>query len=226
MGMLIAEDLLLLLLDDEKGTLSGTSYADTALGGAVLTDLALGGAVAVLEKTSVWHSAKVHAVPGASPEDPMLRDALAMVAEKDRSAQDLVGRLGKGARDRLAQRLVERGILERHDARVLGLFNRKRWPMVDAGHEQEVRRALTAALCEGADPDEHTGALVALLSAIDRAHRTVEHEGLSSREVRRRAKQISEGAWAAGAVRDAVRAATAATAAVLASSTATTASGD
>ena len=223
--MLVAEDLLLLLLDDESGALSGTSYADTVLGGAVLTDLALAGAVTVPEKTSVWRSAKVHAVPGVSPEDPLLRDAVATVAAKDRSAQDLVGRLGKGARDRVAQRLVERGILARRDQRLLGFFPRKRWPMVDASHEQEVRRALRAALVEGAEPDEHTGALVGLLAAIDRAHKTVEHEGLASREVRRRAKQIAEGAWAAQAVRDAIRAATAATTAAVTAGAATTAAG-
>ena len=61
-----------------------------------------------------------------------------------------------------------------------------------------------------------TAALVALLAAIDRAHKVVDHEGLSSREVRRRAKQIAEGAWAAKAVRDAIAAATAATAGAVA----------
>ncbi|GAA2152247.1 hypothetical protein GCM10009844_35410 [Nocardioides koreensis] len=221
--MLVAEDLLLLLLDDESGAVSGTSYADTALGGALLTDLALTGAVSVPEKTSVWRSAKVRAVPGVVPEDPVLREALATVAAKERNAQDLVGRLGKGAGGRLAQRLVERGILARRDRRLLGLFPTKRWPMVDAGHEQDVRRALRAALVEGAEPDAHTGALVALLSAVGRAHKVVEHEGLASREVRRRAKEIAEGAWAATAVRDAIRAATAATTAAVTAGAATAA---
>src|SRR6478672_1803197 len=100
MGTLLAEDLLLLLLDDDKGRLR-TSYADTVLGGALLTELALLGAVTVPEKTSVWRTAKVHAA-GTPVEDPLLHAALAVVAEKDRSAEDLVGRLGKGRRDALA----------------------------------------------------------------------------------------------------------------------------
>ena len=221
MGTLLAEDLLLLLLDDDSGRLR-TSYADTVLGGALLTELALLGAVGVPEKTSVWRTAKVHAT-GTPVADPLLQEALAVVGRKDRSAEDLVTRLGKGRRDVLAQRLVERGILQRRDTRLLGIFPRRRWPTLDASHEQDVRRSVTQVLVEGAEPDQRTGALVALLAAIDRAHKVVDHEGLSSHEVRKRAKQIAEGAWAARAVRDAIAAATAATAGAVAATAGATA---
>ena len=50
---LIAEDLLLLLLDDESGK-PQTSELAVALGGAVLVELALAEAVTVEEKTTVW----------------------------------------------------------------------------------------------------------------------------------------------------------------------------
>jgi len=217
---LIAEDLLLLMLDDDKGTLTGTSYPQPALGGALLIELALTGAVEVEEKTSMWKSAKVRAIPDARPEDPVLGGGYDLVAEKPRSAQDLVGRLGKGLQDQLAARLVERGVLQRHEDKVLGLFPRKRWPAVDSRQEDDVRRALTAALVQGMVPDDRTGALIALLSSIDKAHKVVDHQGLSSREVRKRAKEISEGAWAAKAVRDAIAAANAAVMAAVTASTA------
>lgn len=216
---LIAEDLLLLLLDDRRGT-PASQHTDLCLGGAVLAELALLGAVTVSERKGMWRSARVRVVPGAVVEDEVLRDGLALVAQKERSAQDLVRRLGKGLRERLGERLVARGILQRRDERVLGLFPRTRWPEVDSTHEAQLRRQLTATLCAGAEPDERTGTLVALLSAVDRAHRSVDHEGLSSREVRRRAKQVAEGDWAADAVREAVQAATAATAAAIAASSA------
>ena len=161
--MLIAEDLLLLLLDDASGR-PQTSQLELALGGGVLVELALDGAVEVAEKTTVWRSAKVRPVPGAAPEDPVLRAALAAVAEKERSAQDLVQRLGKGLADTLAGRLVERGILEQRDERALGLFSRTRWPARDSSHEERVRRALTAVLVAGSHPDPRTAALVALLA--------------------------------------------------------------
>lgn len=207
--MLLAEDLLLILLDDGRGTLA-TQHAGLALGGAVLAELALIGAVTVPERTRVWRTARVRPAPGVVVEDPVLREALALVATKERSAEDLVRRLGKGLRPTLAGRLAERGILQRVDERVLGLFPRTRWPAVDTAHEEGVRRSLAATLVAGAEPDQRTAALVALLAAIDRAHRSVDHEGLTSREVRRRAKEVAEGDWAANAVRDAVRAAAAA----------------
>ena len=215
METLVAEDLLLLLLDDESGAL-GTSHVQPALGGALLVELALAGAVEVEERTGAWRTAKVLAVEGAAPGDPLLHDAYETVAQKPRTAQDLVDRLGKGAKDQLAERLVGRGILRRDETRVLGLFPRTRWPAVDSTHEDEVRRALTATLVQGAEPDQRTGALVALLSALDKAHRVVDHEGLPSREVRRRAKQLADGDWAAKAVRDAISASTAAIGAVAA----------
>ncbi|MET1133929.1 MAG: GPP34 family phosphoprotein [Aeromicrobium sp.] len=222
METLIAEDLLLLLLDDDSGKLTGTSYPQPALGGALLIELAVTGAVEVEEKTGIWKSATVRAVPGAAPEDAVLRAGYDLVAEKERGAQDLVDRLGKGLKERLGDRLVDRGILERRDDKVLGLFPSTRWPAADTSHEQDLRLRLTAALVQGADPDDRTGALVALLSAIDKAHKVVDHQGMSRRDVRKRAKQISEGAWAAKAVRDAIAASVAAIAAVAASTAAAT----
>ena len=206
---LLAEDLLVLLLDDARGTIPG-QHADLALGGALLADLALREAVTVPPKTRVWRSARVQAVPGVTLDDPVLRDALAVVATRPRTAEDLVRRLGKGLRPRLAGRLAERGVLRRVDERVWGIVPRTRWPALDTTHEEALRRALTATLVSGAEPDQRTAALVALLAAIDRAHRSVDHEGLSAREVKRRAREVAEGDWAAKAVRDAVRAATAA----------------
>jgi hypothetical protein len=220
MGTLIAEDLLLLLLDDEKGTVAGTSHLPTVLGGALLVELALAGAVTVPEKPGVWRSAKVRVQPGVTPDDELLRRALAVVAEKERSAQDLVNRLGKGARDDLTARLEQRGVLERRTDRVLGLFPRTRWPALDSAHEAEVRRALAATLVQGVDPEPRTAALVALLSAIDRAHKVVDRDGLPAGQVRKRAKRIAQGDWAAKAVRDAIVASTAAVTAAVAASTA------
>lgn len=204
---LIAEDLLLLLLDDEKGTLDASSSVTTVLGGAVLAELALSGAATVEEKPGLWRSTRVRPAP-ADLDDRVLTAALATIAEKERSAQDLVTRLGKGLKDELADRLVDRGILQRRETRLLGLFPRTRWPAANRTHEEEVRRALTASLVQGADPDPRTATLVALLVAINHAHKVVDHEGMSARDVKKRAKQISEGSWAAKAVKDAIAATT------------------
>jgi hypothetical protein len=75
----------------------------------------------------------------------------------------------------------------------------------------------------GVQPDGRTAALVALLSSLDLAQKVVDSGEVPSREVRKRAKEIADGDWAAKAVRDAIAAAQAAvTAAVIASTTAAT----
>ena len=139
---LIAEDLLLLLLDDESGK-PQTSQLDTALGGALLVELALAGAVTVSTETkpSIWKQAKVRAEPGVRWTTSSSPRRCATIGERERSAQDLVVRLGKGLDDNLCSRLAERGMLERRDDKVLGLFPRTRWPARDCAHEEDVRRA-------------------------------------------------------------------------------------
>lgn len=211
--LLLAEDLLLLLLDDDTGALRHT-YLQPLLGGAVLAELALAEAVEVGEKQGFWHTAKVAAVPGHRPADPVLAAAYDTVGEKPRSAQDLVGRVGKPLKDDLTDRLVDRGIVRREERKVLGLFPSTRWPAEDMRYEDDVRRRLADVLVRGLTPDARTVTLVALLSAVDLAHKVVDREGLPGGEVRKRAKvltkQMDQGDWAATAVRDAVRAATSA----------------
>jgi Golgi phosphoprotein 3 GPP34 len=209
---LIAEDLLLLLLDDAKGTVSTWGKTDAVLGGAVLAELAVAGLVTVDEHKSIWRTDTVHASEGPPAGlDPLLAEALATIAEKDRRASTLVTRIGKGLEGRLAAGLSERGVLERREGRLLGLFPRTTWPAADTTHEDDVRRRITACLVDGAQPDERTGALIALLAAIDQAHGAVTAGTTTKKKaLERRAKEIADGQWAAKAVKDAVDAATAA----------------
>jgi len=215
---LLAEDLLLLLLDDETGALAASTYVPTALGGALLAELALEGRAEVGEKTSIWSQAKVRALAGP-PDDPVLARAHEQVAEKERAAWDLVNRLGKGVKEVLLDRLAERGVLERAEDKVLGLFPRTRWPATDSAHEDDVRRELTAVLVAGETPEPRTATLVSLLSAIDHAHEVVDPGEAGARAVRRRAKEIAEGEWAAAGVADAVAATNAAVTAAITSAT-------
>lgn len=208
---LIAEDLLLVLLDDETGRSPSGLDLTTVLGGALLVELALVGAVEVEDRTSFWNAAKVRVVPGVAVDDQLLADTLTVVGAKERTAQDLVGRLGKGLRDRLTERLAQAGILQRRDTKILGLFPSATWPAVDRRRGQALQRDLVSALVEGNEPDSRTGSLIALLVAVDQAHKVVPHEGLSAREVKARGKTVAEGQWAAKAVKKAIDAATAAT---------------
>jgi hypothetical protein len=225
MTNLIAEDLVLLLLDDETGKLEHATYLDTGIGGALLVELAMAENVSVVKDGGFWARAKVHVSSAPPPADPVLVEALELVGEKPRTAEDLVGRLGRRRRDVLLDRLRERGILEEREHLALGLIPRKRWPTIDSTHEASVRRALGDVLLRGVRPDQRTAALVSLLSSLDLPHKVLDREGHPAREIKKRAKEIAEGDWSAKAVSDAVAAAQAAvTAAIVATTAATTAS--
>ncbi|MFW6776139.1 GOLPH3/VPS74 family protein [Nocardioides sp. CPCC 205120] len=203
---LIAEDLLLLLLDDEDGTLLQQSFLDQALAGAVLAELAAERLVELGEERR-W-GAKPHVLPvrGARTDDLVLATALERVAEKPRDAQGLLHPLGKGLRDTLLERLAERGLLRREEGRVLGLFRRTTWPAVDSAHEEQVRDELEATLVHGRPAAPRAAALIGLLHAIGVVHRVVDREGVSASEVKRRAKAVAEGELASEAVGSAVQA--------------------
>ena len=208
---LIAEDLLLLLLDDQSGK-PNTGHLDIALGGAVLVDLALEGLVEVASHGSLLGSAKLRRTPGAMAGDRILAGALGAVAE-NKPAPKLVVKVGKGLLDPLAERQRRRGVLDRREEKVLGLVTRTRWPSRDPSRKEAIRRGLVVILVQGGRPDARSAALIGLLLAVNRLHRTVSHPDASARSVKKRAKEVAEENWASPTIKDAVAVATAATAA-------------
>jgi hypothetical protein len=225
MRPLIAEDLLLLLLDDAKGTTPTSTAIGTVLGGAVLLELALDGAVQIDGQRSRWKPRKVRVADASRATDPVLISALQTIAQKQRSAQNLVDRLGKGQKTALGDRMAKRGLLERRDTTALGLITQKRWIVRDQTRKHDLRQQIISVLVDQNPPDDRTGALIALLSSVDRAHRLVGDTGVPNRELKKRAKRIAEGAWAAEAVRDAVAATTTAVTAATIAAVAASSSG-
>jgi Golgi phosphoprotein 3 (GPP34) len=206
--MLLAEDLLLLLTDDDTGKLAASSTeVDVALGGALLVELALMDRVDVAGADERVREGRL-VVRDANPTgDGLLDEALAIVAQKEgKKPKIVVAGLGKGVRLRLYDRLVQGGVLRAEGDRVLGIFPTHRWPAADATHEVSVRTGLATGLRDGATTDERTGALVALLHALKVEHKVVDPGavGLSKKELNANAERIAEGDWAAKAVRQAI----------------------
>jgi hypothetical protein len=200
-AMLLAEDLLLLLTDDETGRLLVSGHdVDVALGGAQLVDLSLSGRVGVDHKRLVVRD------PSATG-DELLDRALETVGSRvGKKPSSVVTTLGAKLRDQLYGRLAAVGILRAEHGKVLGLFPTTRWPTSSADHEAAVRRAVTSALVHGTTPEPRDAALVALLHALRSTHKVVKpsEHGLRRRDLDRRAKTIAEGEWGSGAVRDAI----------------------
>ncbi len=166
--MLIAEDLLLLLTDDDTGRLVASgATVDIALGGALLVELALAHRVEVEEAGGGNRHGRLVVRDGSVLGDDVLDEALATVTRKHgKKTQSVVTALAKGTRARLYGRLVAAGLLRAENGHVLGVIPARRWPSQDAGHETGVHGELVAALRSGAATDARTGALIALLSAL------------------------------------------------------------
>lgn len=227
--MLLAEDLLLLLTDDDSGRLLVTgAEADVALGGARLIELTLLGRVDVTAEGEGRKGRLVVRDP-ARLEDPLLQEALeTCVSFEGKRPQSVVGPLGKRLREQLYDRLVAQGVLRAEKGKVLGIFPTQGWPTADAAHERRVRQALEQALLTTLPPEARTAALVSLLLALRSVHKVVrpKDHGMSRRDLDRRAKEIAEGDWGSAAVRKAVDAMAAATmAAVTAATSAAAVSG-
>jgi Golgi phosphoprotein 3 len=207
----LAEDLLLLALDDDKGTVSWSrsTALPYGLGGALLMDLALNGRVNSREK-------KIVLVDSSPTGDEVLDAALETIrtSTQPRDAKHWVKRLGdrRGLRDHLARRLVARGILREQDRAFLWVFRDHRFPTDDPSPEAALRGRIRDATLGATEPDTRTLLLLSLVNACNLAG------SLFSREERtqatRRIKDLVEGERFGQAVGGAVADAAAATAAV------------
>lgn len=220
--VLIAEELLLLALDDTTGRrLVGTDRLDPALGGALVAELALAERIGVTSDEEGWSKRGRVTVTDPRPTDDVELDRAlqALVADEGRKVKDLLSgmssrRITKGLRDRLAERLTRAGALRRVEEKVLGLFPWTTWPAGDREPEDEVRRRLHGALVAGTTPAERTVVLVALLRVTNLLPKVLPDQ--DRRLVTARAKELSEGDWVAKAVKQALDEVAAATTAAVA----------
>jgi hypothetical protein len=218
--MLIAEDILLLLTDDETGkSITDGTRLDYALAGAVLLELAELGKVDVAGPGEPVKKGRLYVRDPAPTGSPELDAGLALTAEKSRRPEEVISKLTKGLRDRLLTGLAQRGVLRREQGKVLGLFPTTRWPAADSAHEHDLRGRLHAILVVGSTPDPRTAAVISMLYAVDAVPKVL--AGEDKRMVKQRAKAIAQGQWASDAVRKAVEAVNAAvTTAMVAAATA------
>lgn len=205
MTSLIAEDLLLLLLDDESGDplVDGTRLP-RVLAGAVLLELALDGYVTPADQGEDVERGRFAVLRAEAPADPILARALGVVADARRpmKPEAAIEKLDSEVRAAVFERVIDRGWVRESRRKVLGIFPSKVWPPVDESHERGVRHELSGVLVEGLDPTPRAAALISLLSAVDAAAKVF--PDTDRKMIRKRAKEIADGEWAGAAVRKAV----------------------
>lgn len=198
------EELLLLALHDDKGTMLGSMYGATA-GGAILAELLLESRVEVqTERKRQFVVLRDSRMTGA----PILDDALERIRTAKRRASPAawVSRFSqtKDLRHRTAQDLVVRGILRAEEDKVLFLFPRRLYPTVDAAPERAIVERLRKAIFSDTEVPERTAVLAALANAGGMLGHVFDKKALKARKAR--LEQIASGEIATRATKEALAA--------------------
>ncbi len=209
--MLIAEEFLLLCLEDESGKrLISGERMDPALGGGLLADLALRERIGITADDAGWTQRARVTITSLTPtDDPELDRALQSLAQHEgKKVKDMISgmstkRITRGLRVRLLQRLAAAGTITEQRGTVLGFIPRTTWPTRDAGPEDEIRQRLHSTLVAGLTPTERTVSLIALLLVTGLLPKVVATE--DTRGLKARAKALTEGDWVARAVKQAIQ---------------------
>ena len=139
------EEVLLLMLDNEKGTLA-TSYPYILISGALLAELLLDRHISVADTRRKL----VETDNTRRASDPIADECLRMIrlAKKPKSLKDWVSRVSgvKRLRHKVARQLCDRGILRAVDDTVLFVFPRTRYPQMDPAPENEILERLRDAI--------------------------------------------------------------------------------
>ena len=182
-----AEELMLLILDDENGRFARVPdrLMRYALAGGVLMDLALENRI----DTDLQNLILVDSTPvGDSLLDPTLAD----IAEADdtKDARFWVERTALRAdtlREEALNRLVEKGILRREEDRFMWVFQSRRYPIIDNTAEREVKLRIMEVLFSDQIPDPRDVVIIGLAHACD-----IFNQILSARELARVSDRIDQ----------------------------------
>lgn len=156
----LPEEVVLLGLDDATGKCV-SSYTHYSWNAGVLAELS------AMQRLDLG-AAHVLVVDGSSTGDDILDEALTSLRSSNRKlGPALRTNLVPHGRDRTLRRLVEAGILEFHDNRVLGIFHFRRYPAHDGKVEAAIRDRLRAATLSGVVPDARTRLLLSISAAAN-----------------------------------------------------------
>ena len=200
------EELLLLMLRDEQGTIAPGAMEAQTLAGALFGELMLRGRIDVLEQ---GRRTVVSVLDPSPTGDDILDECLGLVsaAKRAHNVQHWIGRFA-GVRDlkqRVAGPLVAAGVLALERDRVLFLFPRTRYPEVNHGPEGEIVSRLWQAIFGGGEIDDpRTAVLVSLAHAAGVLPLVFDPRDLKRR--RARIDAISSGDLVGPATRQAIQA--------------------
>ena len=213
--LLLHEELMLLGLHDEKGTIvSGNSRF--GIGGAIAAELLLQERIR-LDESRRRKLVEVRSIRRIG--DPVVDECLKKIRDAKRRAslQTWITRFSSLSKlqHRVAGRLCERGILKADEKQLLVIFKRRIYPEIDPGPEQEIIERLRVAIFgNDREVEPRTVVLASLAKAVGLLNPIFGRKEVRLR--RQRLVSLAQGDLAGKATADAVAAAQAAVAAAAA----------
>jgi Golgi phosphoprotein 3 len=181
----LPEEVLLLALHDEKGTVGMESLYQYAIGGAILAELLMQARI----RLDSSKKKLVHLVNAKPVGDPILDECLQKLstARKAASAQTWVSRFAgvRNLKHRLAEQLCDRGILQADSDKIMLLFSRRIYPEIDPQPERAVVERLRQAIfTETTRLQPRTVVLVALTESASLLEKVFDTKELKKRKDR------------------------------------------
>lgn len=170
----LSQDLILLALNPQTGKTRFSWYSalDYGLVGSLLLDLVLQGKLEIDNDNRVIgairasHGQATAGNTGNEFLDQRLSEVLA--SSRPRTARFWVTRWRRrylGIQTIVLQNLVDLGVLERQEQRILGLFPTQRYFLTEESIQREIVQQVRAAVLEGIGLDSRMAALISLMQA-------------------------------------------------------------
>ena len=204
-SLYVYEEITLLALREEAGTVIGSSTYPYAVAGALAAELLLAGRIRIEDSKRKL----VDVVSDAPLGDPLLDDCLQRIKTARRRAtlRDWVSRFSriKNLKGRAAGSLCRRGILRVEENAVLFIFQRKIYPEIVPGPEREIIARLRRAIfTDTRQVDASTTGLLALAQSADLLRVHFQRGELRARKAR--IKELTSGEAAGKATQEAIQA--------------------
>ena len=209
-SLFLYEEILLLALRDREGTVPlGTMY-EYAIGGALLAELLLSGRIRLDSSRRKF----VQLISAESLDDTLLDECLQSIAQvtRRRTLQTWVAKFASTGqlKHRIADQLIQHGILRAGQDKVFGMFNRRIYPEVDPLPEKRsIDRVREAVFSDSISVEPRTVALVSLAYNSGLLKLVLRKEELKLRKAR--IERIITGELTGRAVKDAIKSVQAAT---------------
>ena len=202
--LLLYEEVMLLALRDEQGTLA-TGFVEQSVAGAILAELLLEGRISIDSSKKQWVSLTNDQTTG----DPVIDECLEkMAASKKRvTLQNWVHKLAgiKDLKHKVALQLCKRKILRADEDKILFLFNRRIYPEVNPTPERKIIERMRKAIFSGGRQlDARTVVLISLANGSDILSHTFGRKKLKPRK--KRIEQITQGDLTGKATQDVIAA--------------------